>query len=170
MILNLLFRSISAHPTWIVGFCTPRHSPSDLSCKKSWSSHEHECLTCHTTGHFGPKICSTKQYLCNFNCHAHQGGWHGNHVHNSLEEAYTTCMCGRHCPWCSASVVRPLQPTMILRTDSLTRHDVIGHKNSSNENFSSFNDYPLLHSIVDCCMLCCQEWGPMVAVWWRQLP
>jgi hypothetical protein len=34
-----------------------------------------------------------------------------------------------------------------------------------NTLFSNFNDVDLLHiMLVDCCMLCCQEWGPIGAV------
>ncbi len=37
--------------------------------------------------------------------------------------------------------------------------------------FSSFNDVDLSHiMLVDCCMLCCWECGPIAAVWWRRLP
>ncbi len=40
-----------------------------------------------------------------------------------------------------------------------------------NNFFSSFNDVDLSHIIlVDCCMLCCQECGPIAAVWWRRPP
>ncbi len=36
--------------------------------------------------------------------------------------------------------------------------------------FSSFNGVDLLHiMLIDCCMLCCRESGPIVAVW-RQRP
>jgi hypothetical protein len=62
------------------------------------------------------------------------------HAHDLLGDAYTTYMCGHHCPRCSESVVQPSQPTMIRRADSSMRHDVKGHKNSNNDIFSSLNN------------------------------
>jgi hypothetical protein len=56
-------------------------------------------------------------------------------------------MCGRHCPRCSASVVWPSQLMMIRRVDSSTHRDIIGHKNSNNDIFSSFTNYT-------CCIVC----------------
>ncbi len=44
------------------------------------------------------------------------------------------------------------------------------HINSNKYFFSSFNDVDLSHiMLVDCCMLCCRECGPIAAVW-RQCP
>jgi len=37
--------------------------------------------------------------------------------------------------------------------------------------FSSFNDIDMSHiMLVDCCMLCCQESGPIAAVWGQRPP
>ena len=37
--------------------------------------------------------------------------------------------------------------------------------------FSRFNNADPLHiMLVDCCMLYCREWSPIVAVWWRRPP
>ncbi len=45
------------------------------------------------------------------------------------------------------------------------------HINSNKYIFSSFNDADPLHiMLVDCWMLCCQECGPITAVWGRRPP
>ncbi len=55
------------------------------------------------------------------------------------------------------------------RTSSSTHHAFIVILLVINNYFSSFNDVDLSHMmLVDCCVLCCQECGPIVAVWrWR---
>jgi hypothetical protein len=54
---------------------------------------------------------------------------------------------------------------IVVASSSLTGHEIIAILIVINIFFSSFNDVDLLHIIlVDCCMLCCQECGPIAAI------
>ncbi len=55
--------------------------------------------------------------------------------------------------------------TIIVESLSLTRRALIEILLVINTFFSSFNNVDLLHiMLVDCCMLCCRECGPIAAV------
>jgi hypothetical protein len=54
---------------------------------------------------------------------------------------------------------------IIVTSLSTMQHAIIVILIVINILFSSFNDVDLLHiMLVDCCMLCCQECGPIAAV------
>ena len=54
---------------------------------------------------------------------------------------------------------------IVLALSSSTRHALIVLSLVMNTFFSSFNDVDLPHSmLVDCCMICCRECGPIATV------
>jgi hypothetical protein len=54
---------------------------------------------------------------------------------------------------------------IMVASSSSTRRALIVILLVINTLFSSFNEVDLLHiMLVDCCMLCCRECGPIVAV------
>jgi hypothetical protein len=61
--------------------------------------------------------------------------------------------------------------TIVVALSLSMRHALIFILIVINICFSSFNDIDLLHiMLVDCCMLCCRECGPIEAVWQRRPP
>jgi len=78
---------------------------------------------------------------------------------------YTMYMCHRCLRQHTVSAVGPSHPAAIGHKNFLTRRALDGHKILIIITISSFYNVDLLHSIFsNCCMLWCQEQGPMKAV------